>query len=62
MFGKREPQPPAPQPFVIPPPPWSEHYVGEEDPPSEPESEPELEPLPRVVIPKPPWVDDRADS
>jgi hypothetical protein len=33
---RNEPAPPAPEPFVIPPPPWSENYRPELDPEHEP--------------------------
>jgi hypothetical protein len=50
------------QPPMIPPPPWSENYIPENDQP-EPEAEAiETEPPPRPAIPPPPWAKPEGDE
>jgi hypothetical protein len=51
----------APEPPMIPPPPWSPLYQGDEHvelPEPEPEPEPGTQPPQRVEIPKPPWAEE----
>jgi hypothetical protein len=54
-----EPPRPIPQPFRPDPPPWSQHYHGDEEIAEEPE--PEVEPLARPEIPKPPWAERKGE-